>query len=261
LVIYLFGKLPDHAMMTREEIRRENARELARSVGGQTEFGRLLEMEGSQVSQLIGKSPKKNIGNSIARRIEVAFRKPEGWLDQNHGLFHDAPGEDAPARTTSDLPFVSQASRVLVDAPEADTIPVRRVALRLQAGFPGFDTDREFEDGGVVNLPRQFIEQNDLVPQCLLAIKVRGSSMEPMLFEDDTVVINIADTKPTNNDLFAINFNGMPIIKQLVREGREWWLHSFNRDPQYTKVACREGECIILGRVVHQGARSLIGRL
>nr|WP_315249261.1 S24 family peptidase [uncultured Duganella sp.] len=70
--------------MTREEIRRHNARELARQAGGQSEFGRLLQMDSSQVSQIIGRSPKKNIGNSIARRIEKAFGKNEGWLDREH---------------------------------------------------------------------------------------------------------------------------------------------------------------------------------
>lgn len=247
--------------MSREEIRRENARELARQIGGLTEFGRTVGMEPSQVSQLIGKNPVKNIGNSIARRIEVHFAKPEGWLDTHHGIFTDAVSEVPPSKTTTQLPFVSNASRVVVGESQADSYPVKKVALRLQAGFPGFETDRDFEDGGIINLPRKWVEDNDLVPQCLLAIKVRGASMEPMLFEDDVVVINIADTKPANNELFAINFNGNAVVKQMVREGREWWLYSFNREPQYTKVACKEGECIVIGRVVHQASRSLIGRL
>lgn len=247
--------------MTREETRRDNARELARSVGGAAEFGRTVGMEASQVSQLIGKNPIKNIGNSIARRIETSFSKPEGWLDQAHGIFSDSPPDDIPEQTTSEHPFLGKVSNVFVDAPLVDTIPIRRVELRLQAGFPSFEADRDFEDGGIVNLQRKWIEQHDLVPQCLLAIRVRGSSMEPMLFEDDVVVINIADTKPKNNELFAINYNGQAVIKQMVREGREWWLHSFNQDPQYRKVACRDGECIVIGRVVHQGPRSLIGKL
>lgn len=246
--------------MKREDVRRENARELARTIGGLAEFGRTLEMEGSQVSQLIGKNPVKNIGNSIARRIERAFSKPEGWIDVQHGLFNEGGEVELPARTTTDLPFIANASRVLVDAPLPDVIPVRRVSLRLQAGFPGFEADREFEDGGVVNLSRKWIEDNDLIPQCLLAIKVRGQSMEPMLFEDDVVVVNIADTKPANNDLYAVNFNGNAVIKQMVQEGGDWWLYSFNRDPQYARVRCRGGECIVIGRVVHQSARSLIGK-
>jgi plasmid maintenance system antidote protein VapI len=84
LVIYRFGKLNEDGAMTREEIRRENARRLATDNGGLAEFGRILGMEPSQVSQLIGKNPHKNIGNSIAKRVEQAYGKPEGWLDIVH---------------------------------------------------------------------------------------------------------------------------------------------------------------------------------
>lgn len=70
--------------MTREELRRENARKLASGKGGKADFARLVSMEPSQVSQLIGPSPTKNIGNSIARRIERAYQLPEGWLDESH---------------------------------------------------------------------------------------------------------------------------------------------------------------------------------
>lgn len=74
----------DHLEMTREETRRSNAKRLAEEAGGLAAFGKKLEMSDSQVSQIIGKTPKKNIGNLIARRIEVAFGKAEGWLDVDH---------------------------------------------------------------------------------------------------------------------------------------------------------------------------------
>ncbi|MQA39010.1 hypothetical protein [Rugamonas aquatica] len=83
--------------MTREDIRRENARALAHSVGGPTDFGRMLEMDASQVSQIIGKNPKKNIGNSIAKRIETAFSKPGGWLDVAHQKGSDMDSESRAA--------------------------------------------------------------------------------------------------------------------------------------------------------------------
>lgn len=85
--------------MSREDIRRENARALARKVNGQIEFGRVLKMEPSQVSQIIGKTPIKNIGNSIARRIEQGFSKPEGWLDVPHQSA--APGDTLPVATST----------------------------------------------------------------------------------------------------------------------------------------------------------------
>lgn len=67
--------------MNREEARRENARLLAKNAGGLAEFARRMSMDNSQVSQLIGKTPTKNIGNIIARRIEAAFEMPSGALD------------------------------------------------------------------------------------------------------------------------------------------------------------------------------------
>lgn len=81
--------------MSREDYRRENARDLARQAGGQAEFGRKLGMNDSQVSQIIGKNPKKNIGNSISKRIEIAFGKPAGWLDVSHD-------DDPPIDTASE---------------------------------------------------------------------------------------------------------------------------------------------------------------
>lgn len=81
--------------MNREETRRENARKLAATCDSKTEFARIMGMEPSQVSQIIGPKPAKNIGHSIARRIEIAFAKSEGWLDVAHpeilGTYEVAP--------------------------------------------------------------------------------------------------------------------------------------------------------------------------
>lgn len=89
--------------MKREDIRRENARALAETAGGLAAFARLTGMEPSQVSQLIGKKPSKNIGNMIAQRIERAFGLTDGQLD-HHAVaeprhpqagLHEAPKVEA----------------------------------------------------------------------------------------------------------------------------------------------------------------------
>lgn len=80
------------------DIRRINARALAKDVHGQAEFARRTGMPDSQVSQLIGENPTKNIGNKIARRIEEAFGKHEGWLDTPHVNEQRAEYEVQPAR-------------------------------------------------------------------------------------------------------------------------------------------------------------------
>lgn len=68
-----------------DEIRRNNARLLAKSFNNDAEFAAKIERSATQVSRLIGKNPTKNIGTRIARDIEKAFGKHEGWMDTPHG--------------------------------------------------------------------------------------------------------------------------------------------------------------------------------
>jgi hypothetical protein len=69
---------------TNSDISRLNARYLAESAGGFKQFGDKVGLTNARVSQLIGKNPSRNIGTRVARRIEVAFDKPRGWIDQHH---------------------------------------------------------------------------------------------------------------------------------------------------------------------------------
>lgn len=151
--------------------------------------------------------------------------------------------------------------RVRVSEKLSNTIPIKRVQLKLQAGITGFETQADDADGGTIDFPLDLIEQNDLVAQCLIAIRVRGRSMEPMLFEDDVVVINIADTKPVSGEVYAINFDGEAVVKQLIYQGKEWWMCSINQTGEFPRRLCRGGDCIVVGRVVYQPGRMLTRRL
>lgn len=71
-------------MSTIEDVRRENARLLAREAGGQSRFASRMDMSRQQANHLIGKTPVKNIGSELARKIESAFGRPIGWMDEHH---------------------------------------------------------------------------------------------------------------------------------------------------------------------------------
>ena len=241
------------------EIRRENLRRW-------TDVNGIPQKERSLFSQLRGSG---SFGEKVARRLEEQYGMGHLYLDipaSDEGRPSVEPTPALPDEITSDpdfssLPYLSGVRRVSVGEDEHGQVPIKRVNLKLQAGFPGFEADQNFEDGGTMNVPLNWIEENGLVPQCLLAIKVRGESMEPLFFEDDVVVINIADTKPVSNEIYAINHDGKPVVKQLVYESGDWWLYSMNRKPEFARRICRGGECIIVGKVVYQGPRSLRGRL
>lgn len=77
------------------EIRRENLRTLIRdrangSVGA---FARIAGFESPTIlSQVSGKSPSRNIGSNLARRIERGLKLSRGWLDTDHSAPTDLSG-------------------------------------------------------------------------------------------------------------------------------------------------------------------------
>lgn len=97
-------------MKTTAEIRLANARQLASRFTSRADFARELEMSDAYMWQILGDVPKRNIGNSIARRMEKACGMNEGWLD--------VPHDD----TEVSIPRASESSEVL----SADALRVAR---------------------------------------------------------------------------------------------------------------------------------------
>lgn len=72
-------------LQTIYEIRLSNTKKLMKEMGlTRTEFAEKIEMSYNLVSQYIGKNPTKNIGDDTAEKIEKAFKKPKGFLDQSN---------------------------------------------------------------------------------------------------------------------------------------------------------------------------------
>ena len=97
---------------TSSAIRLINLRALIKKAGGPAEAARKLDMDDSQLSQIAGKNPVRNIGATLARRIEKAFHRPEGWLDVPHSqmLLPQPPTDQniSPARDLrNEVPLIS----------------------------------------------------------------------------------------------------------------------------------------------------------
>lgn len=142
---------------------------------------------------------------------------------------------------------------VFAGSNDQDFYEIPKVKLSLSAGLTGFQTVPEISDGGKVSIPRNWADRNGYVPNKLLALTIKGESMEPGLGEGDLVVINTADTTLVDGMVYAINYEGEAVVKRLVRDSGEWWLTSDNSDQRrFHRKSCRSGECIIVGRVVRK---------
>ena len=129
---------------------------------------------------------------------------------------------------------------------------VRRVQFKLSAGATGFGVEYREEDGAPIVFQRQWYESRGLRPEKLFAIKVANHSMEPGLFDGDTVVVNTDSVAPKDGVVFAVNYEGDMVIKRLARDGGQWWLCSDNPDQRrYPRKVCDE-HSIIIGEIVHK---------
>lgn len=231
------------------EIRRENLRRWVAEHGTPAK-------EKSLFSQL---KSTGSFGERVARRLEEQYRMGYGFLDR-------APAGTQPGAALEDDGFIADEPRmpsgtVGVRVGEGPaTTPIRAVKLRLQAGVSGFVAEPDMEiDHGYFQVPTEVIEQLRLNPEDLIVTTVRGRSMEPMMFEDDKVLVDTSKRRPKNNECFAVNWNGEAIVKCLIKKSDGWGLYSFNRD--FPTIDVRSGQCSIIGMVVWQPARIVLGRL
>lgn len=125
-------------------------------------------------------------------------------------------------------------------------------AFKLSAGVTGFQIELDHRDGGMWDLPTRWLERKQLNPQLLIAIEIKGESMEPNLYDGDLVVINTADTHLVNGEVYAINYEGEAVVKRLIREGGQWYLSSDNTAPRFGRQVCRSSDCIVIGRIVRR---------
>jgi len=152
----------------------------------------------------------------------------------------------------TESPTIPGGMRVVVaEVGDPDFYDIPKVQLLLSAGMTGFQTVPEIYDGSKLSVSKNWVERNGFVPERLVAIRVKGDSMEPNLYEGDQVIINTADTRMEDGAVFAVNFEGQAVVKRLSRDRGEWWLTSDNPDQvRHRRKSCRDGECIIIGRIV-----------
>lgn len=129
---------------------------------------------------------------------------------------------------------------------------IKRVKFKLSAGASGFGVEYQSDSGNPLVFQREWYEKNGFDPDKLLATIVANGSMEPGLYDGDTVIVNTAQIEPKDGRVFAVNYEGELVIKRLVRDDGEWWLSSDNPDQRrYPRKRCHEGVHMV-GEIIHK---------
>ena len=200
---------------TSSSIRLANLRNLIKRAGGPADAARKLDMDDSQLSQIAGKNPIRNIGTSLARRIEKAFKRPEGWLDVPHSqlLLPQPPADEnvAPARDLrNEVPLISW----------------------VQAG-----DWRNLEDNFHAGDAERWVATNATVGKHSFALRIVGDSMTnpgaSPSFPEGTIIIVDPEREASPGRYVVVRQKSDTecTFKQLVRDAGKHYLKPLN--PRY----------------------------
>lgn len=240
-------------MQTNDEVRRLNLEIAIKRAGTAAKLAEAAKTSAAYLSQIKNRTPDsksgtpKTMGDDMARRIEAAIGEQPGWMDVPH-----VPGAAEPEASVLDL--VPGAMRVRAAGPDDPSLTqIMRVKLKVQAGITGFQVEPEHYEGETQGVPTRWILKEGLSRDALIAITVRGESMEPALYEGDVIVVNTADKQLVSGAVYVVNYEGEAVVKRMQRDAGQWWLTSDNFDQRkYHRQLCKGAECIVIGRVVRK---------
>lgn len=193
----------------------------------------------------------RGFGSRKTAQIAVECGVNAHWLATGEGdMLGGTQGVTQPGISTASLGVVGQQ---LHSVSNADLVPIRRVRFKLCAGASGFGVDDvDNEELPPIFFRRKWLESRGFSPSKLFAARVCNGSMEPGLYDGDTVVVNAADTSPKDGAVFAFNYEGELVIKRLVRDAGQWWLVSDNpNQAAYPRKVCGDN-IFIVGKIVHK---------
>lgn len=212
------------------------AAEALRGITGQSDVARILNAS----PQTLNNWEARGMSKSGMLTAQAVIGCSATWL---------ATGEGGMVFSQSGMLMNVHAA----DKNDPDFAQIPMVSLRLQAGVTGFQTEPDRRDGGTLGMRRNWLERNGFVANQLIAIQVKGASMEPGMHEDDIVVINTSDKQLVDGRVYAFNYEGEAVVKRLSRDAGQWWLMSDNPDQvKYHRKICSGEACIVIGRVVHK---------
>ena len=198
--------------------------------------------------------------SELARRLNVSPAVITNW--KTRGLPPERWPEVAAVfgRSVDELISVQPAKTapVRVDLKDNPEFPVvRRVRFKLSAGASGFGVEYLQDDDGPIVFRADWLKARGFKVQKLFAVRIANRSMEPTLWDGDTVVVNTDDTEPRDGDVYAFNFEGELVVKRLVRDAGQWWLVSDNQDQRRFPRKAADEHCHIIGRIVHRQSERL----
>lgn len=101
---------------------------------------------------------------------------------------------------------------------------------------------------------KSWFEQRKLNPSCVKAMHVRGKSMEPFLYDMDTILLNQSDTEVIDGDIYAIVYKNRLYIRELRASENGFNIISYHSDYEIMRATQETiKELSVLGKMIWRG--------
>ncbi len=135
---------------------------------------------------------------------------------------------------------------------EKGSKPVSRVKINFFEGTRKFSTEPTGDNMAPIFFSQEWYEKNNYHPEELFAIEIKGSAMEPALYDGDWVIVNTADTTPKEGVAFAVHDEKAVVIRRLFKTGNQWLAASDNAEKRIYRDKLITEDNFIIGRIVHK---------
>lgn len=152
--------------------------------------------------------------------IAKAVRRSADWLLTGKG--HPKGTKPTPVRRITTY-------ENLDELPEGTHVLIPRVAVDLSAGHG--KATWHIEERDPLPFLVDYVKRLGIKPANAVVVKVCGDSMERTLFDDDSVIVNTAETEVRDNGVYALLIDGDLMVKRLFkRPGGGLLVVSDNKD-------------------------------
>lgn len=233
--------------METKEIRRINLRhqmnKALKDGLSKAEFAEKCGSSASAISQILGFNAVRNLGDVLARKIEVNLSLPRGWMDLMHPEIDYTSGLSNEARILGDIqPWDSQTP---LDDEEIEVPFLKSVKLAAGCG----STVTEDQEGFKLRFAKSTLRRLGVQFDNAVCVEVIGNSMEPVLPNGATVGVDTGATEVRDGKMYAIDYGDLLRVKLLyVLPNGRMRIRSYNTE-EHEDEETDASNIKVLGRV------------
>lgn len=206
------------------DVRRRNLRRLADALGGPAKLADKLGRSESQISQLIGKTSTRNIGDRLARDVEKISKLREGSLDfPSELMVQDKGGTYGIVETGPEV--------MLKEVAVVGTTQAGPDVAWEELGYPpGYGAD--------------YLDAPSKDPRAY-ALRVKGASMAPRMREGEVILVEPSLQAQPGDEVVVKTRRGDVMVKTLISiRNEEVTLDSIS--PDFDRIVLPASDCLFM---------------